>query len=84
MLKIDGAFVNAEIFIPVQENEKTKKAYAEFEGIIDKLQHKDKMALDSAVNQLVTVTTDTAYEKGFRDGLKFLMDAVTDKEILEI
>lgn len=81
MFKIDMETLEQEIYNPVTENEKYKKAAAEYQAA---LKTGDTVKIDDAVSEIEAVTTDLVYQKAFKDGIKFIVDVIAGKEVFEI
>jgi molybdenum cofactor biosynthesis enzyme MoaA len=81
MFKIDMETLEQEIYNPVTENEKYKKAAAEYQAA---LKTGDTVKIDNAVIDIEVVTTDLVYQKAFKDGIKFIVDVIAGKEVFEI
>lgn len=81
MFKIDMETLEQEIYNPVTENEKYKKAVAEYQAA---LKTGNTVKIDNAVTDIEVVTTDLVYQKAFKDGIKFIVDVIAGKEVFEI
>jgi len=82
MLKIDEKYIVKEVISPVLLI--CQNVCMDFEETANKLQPNDRNEVFAAFNHLVLKVIDTAYKKGFQDGMRYALNAASGKEVIEI
>jgi hypothetical protein len=81
MLKIDIKTVDKKVYKPHQEAEEYKKALVKFQ---EALKTGDPIKIDDCVTDIETVTAEITYKNAFHDGMRFILNAMAGKEVIEL
>lgn len=84
MLKIDKEYIENELHVPVEETDEYKIAERVFLDAIDKLPVKEKLDVEAAAVTLETIYARISYKKGFHDGMRFILNSLAGKEVIEV
>lgn len=83
MLIVSEKFVENVVLAPAQESEQYKQAEKRFLAAIDKLKTKEKLDVEAAAVNLDMISAETAYKNGFHDGIRFILNAMAGREVIE-
>ena len=81
MFKIDMKTIEREVYEPYQQTEIYKTALVKQRKAIEK---GDEMEIDDSVVFLETRVCELTYIKAFHDGIRFVLDAVAGKDVIEL
>ena len=81
MFEIDMKTIEREVYEPYQQTEIYKTAVVKLQKAIEK---GDEMEIDDSVVFLETRVCELTYIKAFHDGMKFILDTIAGKEVIEI
>ncbi len=81
MFELDMKTIEREVYEPYQQTEIYKTALVKLRKAIEK---GDEMEIDDSVVFLETRVCELTYIKAFHDGMKFILDTIAGKEVIEI
>ena len=81
MFEIDMKTIEREVYEPYQQTEIYKTALVKLQEAIKK---GNPMEIDDSVVFLETRVCELTYIKAFHDGMKFILDTIAGKEVIEI
>ncbi|HBN82574.1 MAG TPA: hypothetical protein DDZ89_01910 [Clostridiales bacterium] len=81
MFELDMKTIEREVYEPYQQTEIYKTAVVKLQKAIEK---GDEMEIDDSVVFLETRVCELTYIKAFHDGMKFILDTIAGKEVIEI
>ena len=81
MFRIDVETCSKEIYNVRDDNPEYKQAVKDY---LEALESGDKVRIDDAVTWAETVAMDTVFKKSFHAGMKFILDVLTGKEVIDI
>lgn len=81
MFELDMKTIEREVYEPYQQTEIYKTALVKLRKAIEK---GDEMEIDDSVVFLETRVCELTYIKAFHDGMKFILDTMAGKEVIEI
>ncbi len=81
MLKIDMETMEKEVFIPVHANAEYKEALDKF---MNTLLLRDVGKIDDSVSNLEAVIIALTYKQAFHDGMRFILNTMVGKEVIEL
>ncbi|MDI9482529.1 MAG: hypothetical protein QM315_05025 [Bacillota bacterium] len=83
MLTVSGEYIDNVVLEPIQKDEEYGKAKDKFYEVIEKLQGREKLDVEAAANWMESKSILLSYRNGFNDGIRFILDAITGKEVFE-
>lgn len=80
-IRLDMETCVNEIYNFKENDQLYKEALMQYQ---EALKTNKKFDIDSAVVRLETVAVDVTYKKAFHDGMRFILDTMTGKEVIEL
>lgn len=84
MLTLSMEFIEKEVFDTIENNEEIKKVRDKFSAEIAKLPKDTELTIEELANRIETLSAEIAYSKGFGDGIRFIVNAMVGKNVLEL
>lgn len=81
MIKIDQKTVDEEVYFPHESTVEYKEALAKLKEAI---KTGDPMKIDDSVVFLETKVCEITYIKAFHDGMRFILNTMAGKEVIEL
>ncbi len=81
MLKLDIKTVEKKVYIPYQEAEEYKKAMTELQEAI---KAGNLSGIEDIVVGIERITSEVTYKNAFHDGMRFILDTMAGKEVIEL
>jgi hypothetical protein len=85
-LELSEDFCVENIYRVRDHDPKYKQAVEEFKNVVESVAEvkKDRIKIDDAAIRMETIACDITYNKGFHDGLRFILNAMAGGEVVEI
>lgn len=77
-------FINKEIFEPAEASDEYKEAMDKFYSEISKFPKDTELIIEELVSNMEALSKKSAYKKGFGDGIRFILNVLAGKEVIEI
>jgi len=83
MFKIDFDIetLEKEVYSPYEEAEEYKKALNNFD---EALKTGDSRKIDDCTTDIARITAEIAYKKAFHDGMRFILNVMAGKEVIDL
>lgn len=81
MLRINEETLVKSVHDYIENSQRRNEAYGKF---VEALRANDKMEMQDSLGLLETVVAEAAYQKGFHDGMRFILNTMAGKDVIEI
>ena len=84
MFMLDIKSLEKNIWEPIHKDNEHKVAEEEFVEVLNSLDEEKMLSVEEKANRLETIASKKAYQQGFNDGIKFIIDVIAGKEVFEL
>jgi hypothetical protein len=85
-LELSEDFCVENIYSVRDNDPRYKKAVEELKNVVESVAEvkKDRIKIDDAAIRMETIACDIVYKKAFHDGMRFILNAMSGGEVIQI
>lgn len=85
-IRIDETTVDSEVYSPYQNAVEYKDALSKYQAALEAAGLKGSILIniDDAVSLMETEVSEIVYQKAFHDGMRFILNTLAGKEVIEL